>query len=391
MAFPSVLISHPSLRDARGHPGRGVAIALTMCGCILFAACAPKAPESTPTEIRAVKTEVVKAEAATQQRTLSGVLIVAEETRLSFAVGGKLQSVPLREGDEFRAGQVIARLDPADFEREVAADKARLSSANSRLRETEATFRRYEPLARNGSVSQQEIARIEAAVAIARSDLQVAKVALATAEENLRRATLTAPRDGIVTKLVAKQFEEIAAGQPVYEVGTRDALEVLFLVPEHLVPNLRYDAQVGITIPGLGDRTVPGHIIEIGAGAEAGNAFRVRARLDEAPLGARSGMTASVALPVGSGENSVAAAFAVPLSALVFDTTETGPVVGSKAALFVFDATRGIVTRREVPVLGMAGDRVFVTGGLTDGERIVTAGVAFLHDGEEVRLWTPPE
>ena len=44
-----------------------------------------------------------------------------------------------------------------------------------------------------------------------------------------RRTRLLAPRDGIVTKRVARQFEEIPAGQPVYEVGSRDALEVLVL------------------------------------------------------------------------------------------------------------------------------------------------------------------
>ena len=47
--------------------------------------------------------------------------------------------------------------------------------------------------------------------------------------------------------------------------------------------------------------------------------------------------------------------------------------------------------RRELPVAGMAGNRVFVSEGLSPGERVVTAGVAFLRDGQQARLWTPPE
>lgn len=391
MSIVTAPLSHPPGAGRGPRARRWIAMGIAPCLGALLTACAPQPADAPPPAIPAVKTFVVDAAPSTEQRTLSGVLLVAEETRLSFAVGGKLALVPLREGDEFSAGQVIARLDPADLEREVAAAKARLASAASRLREVEDNFRRKEALARTGAVSQAELARAETTLATARADRQVAQVGLSAAEENLRRTTLVAPRDGIVTRLVAKQFEEIAPGQPVYEVGTRDALEVLFLVPEHLVPGLRYDAPVGIVVPGLQDRTVPGRIIEISASAEAGSAFRVRARLDETPPGARSGMSALVNLPVPGDESADEPRFAIPLSALVFDTTETGPVVGRRASLFVFDGEDEVVVRREVDVLGIAGNRVLVTAGLEPGERVVTAGVAFLRDGERVRLWAPPE
>jgi HlyD family secretion protein len=85
----------------------------------------------------------------------------------------------------------------------------------------------------------------------------------------------------VVVRVQARQFEEVAPGQPVYEVGSRDALEVEVLVPEQLVPGLAYGAPVAVTVPGLDDRLVTGRVIEIGSAADAGNAFRVRARLDE--------------------------------------------------------------------------------------------------------------
>ena len=118
--------------------------ALGLAGCERRKSAAPPAP------VPAVKTVPVRPQDDAQQRSLSGLLIVAEETRLSFAVGGKLLEVPLREGDAFSSGQVIARLDPMDFERELVGQKARLSSANGRLREAEEIFRRQESLARTG-------------------------------------------------------------------------------------------------------------------------------------------------------------------------------------------------------------------------------------------------
>jgi RND family efflux transporter MFP subunit len=372
----------------RGRNARAASLAVFS---LLAVACGRATNEVEAPPVPSVKTEIVESTAQDGQRILSGVLLVAEETRLSFAVGGKLVSVPLREGEEFGAGQAIARLDRGDFERTVATQKARLASATSRLREAEDSFRRKDALGRTGALPRAEVTRAEAALASARADLQVAQVALAAAEEDLSRTTLVAPRDGIVTRLVAKQFEEIAPGQPVYEVGTRDALEVLFLVPEHLVPSLGYDAPVTITISGLQDRQVQGHIIEISANAEAGNAFRVRARLDEVPSGSRSGMTASVNLPVAGTVGSDAPIYRIPLSSLVFETAQTGPVVGARASIFVFDEATQTIAKREVTVRGMSANRVLVGEGVTAGERVVTAGVAFLRDGQSARLWSLPE
>lgn len=340
--------------------------------------------------VQAVKTVEMKPQDAAQERSLSGMLVVAEETKLSFAVSGKLIDVPLREGSEFKSGQEIARLDPADFERELAGQQSRLQSSAIQLKDAEDTFRRQATLAANGTVSKAALSRAEAAFATARAERQVAEVAVATAQENLRRTTLVAPRDGIVTKLMAKRFEEIAAGQPVYEVGRQDAMEVVVLVPEQFVPGLKYGNPITATITGLQDAIVKGRIVEIGATAEAGNAFKVRARLDDPTPGARSGMSATVTLPISS-VKSDRPVFAVPLSAIRFDTTETGPVVGQRATLFVFDEAKQSVARRDVPVLGMAGNRVFVTDGLEPGDRIVTAGVAFLRDGQKARLWSAPE
>jgi RND family efflux transporter MFP subunit len=360
-----------------------LAVLASVPGCRRDAAREAAAP------VPAVRVLEVRSEEGAGRRTLAGVLLVAEETTLSFPVGGRLLDVMLREGEDFAPGQVIARLDPADLERDLAARRAQLAAAEGRLREGEESFRRQETLSRSGTVSRAALDRAAASLSAARAEQRVAEVAVATAEANLRRSELRAPRAGVVVRVQARQFEEVAPGQPVYEVGSRDALEVEVLVPEQLVPGLAYGAPVAVTVPGLDDRLVTGRVIEIGSAADAGNAFRVRARLDEVPPGARSGMSARVALTLpGAGDG--ATVFAVPLSALAFETTETGPVVGRKAALFVLDPARGTVRRVEVPVRGMAGNRVFVTGGLADGDRVVTAGVAFLRDGQRARAWVPP-
>src|SRR5690606_24467808 len=107
-------------------------------------------------------------------------------------------------------------------------------------------------------------------------------------------------------------------GQTVYEVGDPDAMEVSVLVPEQLVPALSLGSEISVTLPSLGEDRLRGEIIEIGAVAEAGNAFRIQARIEGVPSGARSGMSASVRL--GSG-GPIQPVFLVPLAALVFEST----------------------------------------------------------------------
>jgi RND family efflux transporter MFP subunit len=344
----------------------------------------PAAEAPTP----AVKTIAVSPEDLDVGRTLSGILSVGEETRLGFAIGGRLVEVPLREGDKFSQGQLIARLDPGDFERQRAASKARLAAARSRFAVAAEAFRRQTTLEQSGIKSRAERERALAAFESARSEVRVAEVDVADSEQQLSRTRLVAPRDGVVTRLMARRHEEIAAGQTVYEVGAEDAMEVSVLVPEQLVAMLAHDAPVEVTVPGLGQEPVGGRILEIGAAAEAGNAFRVKARLDRVPPGARSGMTASVRFPSGSIDET---AVAIPLSALAFEQTETGPVVGRTAALFVLDEEEQRVRRREVSVSGIAGNRVVVKSGIAPGEQVVVAGVALLRDGQRARRWTPPE
>jgi multidrug efflux pump subunit AcrA (membrane-fusion protein) len=128
-------------------------------------------------------------------------------------------------------------------------------------------------------------------------------------------------------------------------------------------------------------------VTEIAAAAEAGAAFRVKARLENPPAGAKTGFSAAVGftLPRRAG------AVDLPLSALLFEDASSPPTAGSRARVWVVDEASSTVRRREVTVDGVIGADVLVTEGLAPGERVVTAGVALLTEGETVRIWSLPE
>ncbi len=371
-------------RDAR----RGPLAALLMCGAFL-SGCGREEEAESAAPVPSIKTIEVRPQDAVQERNLSGTLIVAEETKLSFAVSGKLNRCPptRRLGIQNRTGNCPSR--PAGLPARPRQSEVETAVSQDRAQDAEETFRRQSTLAASGTVSKAALSRAEASLANARADRQIAEVAVATAEENLRRATLIAPRDGIVTKLMAKQYEEIAAGQPVYEVGRQDAMEVVVLVPEQFVPGLKYGNSVTATIPGLQEAAVKGHIVEIGATAEAGNAFRVRARLDDPTPRAQRHVGHRDVARIVSRCGPPSLCRSIVGHSLRHDRNGTR----SGSACHALCVRSGKAGR---PAKGSAGDRHgwqprLCNGGLTPGDRIATAGVAFLRDGQKARLWSAPE
>jgi multidrug efflux pump subunit AcrA (membrane-fusion protein) len=83
--------------------------------------------------------------------------------------------------------------------------------------------------------------------------------------------------------------------------------------------------------------------------------------------------------------------FDLPLSAVALGGFSGSSESRKDAEVFVLDPSAGQVMRRAVRIERFYGNRVLVSQGLSDGEHVVVAGVAFLRDGEPARLWTPPE
>lgn len=182
---------------------------------LALSACDNAEEAAAPPPPRAVRTMAVSVGDAAERRTLPGVLTAAETMQLAFPVGGRLIEAPLREGDPVGEGQVVARLDPADVQREIDAARARLTAARAQMDAIDADFQRQWTLFDRGIVARAAFDRASGEVATALAALRVAETDLAGAEDRLARIVLAAPSDGVVTRLLANRFEEIAAGQAV--------------------------------------------------------------------------------------------------------------------------------------------------------------------------------
>ncbi|WOH36515.1 efflux RND transporter periplasmic adaptor subunit [Thalassotalea fonticola] len=316
-----------------------------------------------------------------QLRTLSGVVAPVEATNLSFEVIGKVETVEVQLGEIVIAGQVLAQLNHRSFDLSLQSAQAQLDKANAAMAEAKNTFERYDKLVKQGLVSQSGFDNAKATYDSNKSAVGVAQAQVDIANKNLQDSTLLAPYDGVITKRLIEPSQQIGAGQAAFEVEGNHGFEIEVLVPETLIQELKQDTFLAIRFPVLTGVTMQGRINEIGTRAQSANAFPVTVILAETNNKLRAGMTAEVDFVFdGIGRTGYKGkTIAVPMTAL-----RAG--LDQKSYVFVYDIEASVVRLRQVQTENILNNLVYLSSGLSDGEIIATAGVAFLRDGQQVTL-----
>ncbi|MCB1926486.1 MAG: efflux RND transporter periplasmic adaptor subunit [Rhodocyclaceae bacterium] len=371
-ADPSHHRRHPS---GRARPSR--MSALLVMGLALLNACSEPPPPAEPA-IRSVKTMIVEARAGERLRRFSGRVAAATTAVLSFPVAGTVSRIAVKAGDTVKRGQVLASIDSRPLELEVEGTRADLRKAESVLEQRSGVLRRNEELLAKGFIGEASIEQSRADVSAARSDVAYRKSRLDRATLSLQDTRMVAPFDGVIGERLVQANEEVGAGKPVLSVLGEDRFEVEVSVPEVAIAQLAVGMPAKVVIGALPELLFDGSVREIGRVAGAGNVYPVKVALADPPSQLRAGMTAEVSI-AASGSDEEREGFLVPVSAL-----KPGSEPG-KGDVFVFDSDAGIARMTPVRILSVRDNDAVVTG-LEPGHRVIVAGVAFLSDGQAVRL-----
>ncbi|MHA6344589.1 efflux RND transporter periplasmic adaptor subunit [Roseivivax sp. CAU 1761] len=290
---------------------------------------------------------------------------------LAFQVGGQITEFPVSSGDRLERGELIARLDLDGFERQ--AEQARLA-----LGKAERDLERLEAL-RGDTVSRVQIED-------ARTQAELARIDVATAEDRLADATLSAPFDALVASKSAETFQTVQAGTPVVRLHDMSELRVAIDVPEVLFRSAAGEEPVELyaTLPGSEAR-YPLEFREYEAEtAQIGQTYRLILAFAEAPgdwVLPGASVTVTAASPFGAGE-----AMTVPETALVFAPDRSAQVL--RFAPSAEDPDLGTVHLEPVEIEVRADARVALVEGPEPGTEIVATGAAQLRDGQTVRRFT---
>lgn len=345
---------------------------------ILLVGCGGEHPGTAEPPLRPVKVMTVGADDGAEIRRFPAVVEATQTAHLTFRVGGELQSLPARPGQSVAQGELIASLDPTDYELAVAQARARAELADTQ-------FERLERLLAQNIISQSQFDE-------ARAERQVARANLDTAQANLRYTRLTAPFSGVIANLHVESFENVAPQQPIVTLHVDDMIDVSIQVPERLFAQVRRETsyQPQIVFDSLPGHTFKGQLREWDRIADpATNTYRVVFTLPKPEAGnILPGMTASVEIDSRQVLPQLADAVRIPIAAVFVPPDR--PLASQERMVWVFhpqENTRGTLEMRRVTLGQATSTDVVVVGGLRAGEQIVIAGVHQLSEGQDVRRW----
>jgi RND family efflux transporter MFP subunit len=338
----------------------------------LLAACQDQAQSADAKPMRPVQVQRVTYQSSDASREFVGVVRARYETDLGFRVAGKIVERTINVGDRVRAGDVIARLDAEDFRLQVESARAELSAALSSVAQTAADEQRYATLRERGYASIADYDRKKAAKDEAAGRLERAQRSLDLARNQLGYAELKADADGVITATLAERGQVVAIGQAVARLAHRGEKEALVALPETWLDDARKSTAT-IRLWSDPKRRFAAQLRELSPQADpATRTYAARFSIADPDDAAALGMTAIVTLSHSTDGEVVK----LPLSAII--SRGAGPsvyVVGDDGAL----------TLQPVTVASFTEDVALVTGGVRDGDKVVTLGVQKLIAGQRVR------
>jgi RND family efflux transporter MFP subunit len=210
--------------------------------------------------------------------------------------------------------------------------------------------------------------------ASAQASMAQAEASLLKAKEQLSYTVLKADYAGVVTATSAEVGQTVSPGQPIVTIAEPTRRDAVIDAPTQVAEVLSIGSPFKISLQLDPSVAVDGAVREMAPQADdATRTRRIKIALENPPESFRLGATIFARPVAGAG-----AAIRVPASALLKE--------GAATRVFVVDPKSLKVSLRDVEVAPNFDDRWIVRAGLKPGERIVTAGVNRLKDGQVVRI-----
>jgi membrane fusion protein, multidrug efflux system len=364
----------PVSRSVRGQKcSHLILIVATFFSGAFLAGC-DASDEEKVAAIRPVRVITVDEEATGDTVSLSGIIEARNEVDLAFRIGGRVINREVNVGDKVTPGQLIARLDSQDEENALRASQAALHAAEGRMLEAERNFERQQHLLNNGHTTRQRYDEAEQVLRTLRSQVAEATAQLAIAENRVNDTALYADAPGEITMRGIEVGQVVQPGQMVVRIARKDGRDAVFDAPPALIGRGQRNAEVSVSLSIDPSVSATGLVREVSPQADpTTGTFRVRVGLNKPPPEMRLGSTVTGRMTLqGSG------GISIPSSAL---SRSNGT-----PAVWVVDSETQTVSLRFVEVALYRPSEVVLSGGLSPGEVVVTAGVQTLRPGQKVKL-----
>ncbi len=289
----------------------------------------------------------------------TATLEAVEEANIVSKVRGIIQEINVEEGDEVRAGQVIAKIEDDQYRIEAERAKATLD-------------RMYNDFQRNKELFDKQLISAEV-YENSRFEYEAQKSAYELAQLNYQHTSIKSPISGVISERMVKKGNMIGIDQQVFRVTDFDPIQAILYVPEHERSKIKKGQRAELLADAIPGTLFTGKIERISPTIDpATGTFKVTIYMDKNQDYLRPGMFGRVKI--------------------VYDTRENTKMI-PKAAIISEDETQSVFVikdslafRKTIRTGYINGTNIEVIDGLEDGEIVVTTGQGSLTDSTKVNI-----
>jgi len=330
----------------------------------IITGCQTKETKKTHEPDKTIKVAIQPMEKAEEvlSYAYSGQIQASRNIRLSFQIPGHITGIYAEEGDQIKAGALLAELDKVKFE---SAYKAALATYH----QSEDAYNRLKKVYDKGSLSEVDWQNIKTKKAQAKSALELA-------EQNLKDCQLIAPEDGIIGKRNIEAGTNATPNLAVFDLLKMNPAEIKIAVPENEINKLKKGQHATVAIGALGDQTFQAQIEKIGVTANpVSRTYDVKLQLMDQPQNIKVGMLCDVIIY----PKQINQVFVLPIDAVLQDEN-------NKNFVYIMNETDNTTTKKYVELDGFTNNQVIIKSGINTQDLVIVSGQNKLSPNTKVRI-----
>lgn len=326
----------------------------------IFACNEKPAQQQKESAVPVVRLEKVNRVTFRDEIYATGRVTYKDEFQLSFKTSGIVGNIPVKEGQRVKAGQLMASLKLEEI-------RAKVGQAENGLEKARRDYERVKGLYGDSVATLEHLQN-------ARTQLENARLEVETAQFNLKHSQISAPGDGWVLKVNARENEAVQAGMPVIFFGRGSVSRIITTnLSDADVVKIAIGDTAWIRFDPFPDKIFNGVITEIAGTADpVTGTYEIKINMNDSKNQLKSGFIGNISILPSVRTELVQ----IPVDALIFADANEGTI---------YVVREDTAYQQRIRIEKIAGDSLLVSEGLEGHETIVVEGLQKLS-GDSVRI-----